>query len=134
MIKHAQILVLAAAAVLLAVAATAQARPTRAAATIAVTEGKPSEFGFKLSTKTVAHGTVTFTITNGGAIPHTFKLCTAPVKTAAANTCAGKTTPQMNPGAKATLKVTIAKAGTYEYLCTIAGHAAGGMKGLLKVT
>ena len=30
--------------------------------------------------------------------------------------------------------VTFAKAGTYEYLCTIPGHAAGGMKGLLKVT
>jgi len=134
MIKHARILVLAAAAVMLVAAGTAQARPNHAAATIAVTEGKPSEFGFKLSTKTVAHGTVTFTVTNGGAIPHTFKVCSKPTKTAA-NTCgAGKTTPLMTPGQKATLKVTFAAAGTYEYLCTVAGHAAGGMKGLLKIT
>jgi uncharacterized cupredoxin-like copper-binding protein len=134
MIKHARILVLAGAALALAAAATAQARPVRAAATVAVTAGKPSEFGFKLSTKTVPHGAVTFTVTNAGAIPHTFKLCTAPAKTAAALTCAGHGTANISPGAKATLKVTIAKAGTYEYLCTVPGHAAGGMKGLLKVT
>jgi plastocyanin len=134
MIKHARILVLAAAAVVLVAAATAQARTSRAAATVAVTAGKPSEFGYKLSTKTVAHGTVTFTVTNAGAIPHTFKLCSAQAKTATANTCAGHGTANISPGAKATLKVTIAKAGTYEYLCTIAGHAAGGMKGILKVT
>jgi len=134
MIKHARILVLASAAFVLAAAATAQARPVRAAATVSVIAGKPTEFGYKLSTKTVPHGAVTFTVTNSGAIPHTFKLCSAPAKSSAANTCAGKSTPQINPGAKATLKATIAKAGTYEFLCTIAGHAAGGMKGLLKAT
>jgi plastocyanin len=134
MIKHARILVLAVAALALAAAATAQARPNRAAATVTVTEGKPSEFGFKLSTKTVAHGAVTFNVTNAGAIPHTFKICSKPTK-AAANTCgAGKSTPMMTPGQKATVKFTFPAAGTYEYLCTIAGHAAGGMKGLLKVT
>src|SRR5437763_13383358 len=133
MTKHARILLLAVAALVLVAVPTAQAGPARAAATITVTAGKPSEFGFKLSTKTVAHGTVTFAVTNGGAIPHTFKVCSAPTKTAA-NTCAGKGTAMLNGGQKATLKVTFAKAGTYEYLCTIPGHAAGGMKGLLKVT
>jgi len=133
MIKHARILVLAAAAVVLVAAATAQARPSRAAGAVAVTAGKPSEFGFKLSTKTVAHGAVTFTVTNAGAIPHTFRLCSKPTKTAA-NACSGKGTALLSPGQKATLKVTIAAPGTYEYLCTVAGHAAGGMKGLLKVT
>jgi len=134
MTKHLRILLFAVAASLVAAVPLVQAKPAHVAAAVTVTAGKPSEFGFKLSTKTVAHGAVTFTITNTGAIPHTFKLCSAPAKTAAANTCSGKSTPQMNPGAKATLKVTIAKAGTYEYLCTIAGHAAGGMKGILKVT
>ena len=134
MIKHVRILVLAAAAVVLAVAATAQARPTRAAGAISVTTGKPSEFGFKLSSKTVAHGAVTFTVTNGGTVPHDFKLCSAPVKAATATTCAGKGTKLIVPGSSAKLTVTIAKAGTYEYLCTVAGHAAAGMKGLLKVT
>jgi uncharacterized cupredoxin-like copper-binding protein len=33
-----------------------------------------------------------------------------------------------------TLKVTVSKPGNYEYLCTVPGHAAGGMKGTLKVT
>jgi uncharacterized cupredoxin-like copper-binding protein len=32
------------------------------------------------------------------------------------------------------LKVTLSKKGSYEYLCTIPGHAANGMKGVLKVT
>ena len=34
----------------------------------------------------------------------------------------------------ATLKYTFKTAGKYEYLCTVPGHAAGGMKGVLKVT
>ena len=134
MTKHLRILLLTLAAAVVVAVPMAQAKHTRAAATVAVTAGKPSEFGFKLSTKTVPHGAVTFTVTNSGAIPHTFKLCSAPVKSAAAVTCAGKVTGMLNAGQKATLKVTIAKAGTYEYLCTVPGHAAGGMKGLLKVT
>jgi uncharacterized cupredoxin-like copper-binding protein len=133
MITHGRILVLAAAAVALVAAATAQARPTRAAATVAVTAGKPSEFGYKLSTKTVTHGSVTFNVTNSGAIPHTFKLCTRPTTSSAANTCTGKGTRLITPGGSATLVVLIPKAGKYEYLCTVAGHAAGGMKGLLTV-
>jgi uncharacterized cupredoxin-like copper-binding protein len=132
MIKHASTLLLAVATLALVLAAAAQAHPSRAAATVSVTAGKPSEFGFKLSTKTVTHGSVTFSVTNGGAIPHDFKVCSkATTKTAL--TCAGKVTPLISPGSKATLKVTFAKPGTYEYLCTVAGHAAGGMKGLLKV-
>jgi len=55
---------------------------------VTVTAGKPSEFGFRLSTKTVKHGSVT-----------SFKT-----------------------------------KGTYEYLCTVPGHAAARMKGDLKVT
>jgi uncharacterized cupredoxin-like copper-binding protein len=131
MIKHARVLLPALAVLVLVAVPTAEART---AATVTVTAGKPSEFGFKLSTKTFAHGAVTFNVTNAGAIPHTFKFCTTPAKTAA-NTCsAGKGTPMLTPGQKATVKVTIGKAGTYEYLCTVPGHAAGGMKGLLKVT
>jgi plastocyanin len=133
MIKHARVLLPALAALVLVAVPVAQAKPVRVAATVAVTAGKPAEFGFKLSTKTVAHGAVTFTVTNAGAIPHTFKVCSKPTKTAA-NTCTGKTTPQIAPGGKATLKYTFPAAGTYEYVCTLPGHAAGGMKGLLKVT
>jgi uncharacterized cupredoxin-like copper-binding protein len=134
MTKHARILLLAVAAFVVVAVPTAQAKPARAAATVSVTAGKPSEFGFKLSTKTVAHGAVTFNVTNGGSISHTFKICSAPTKAASATSCAGKVTSMLSPGAKATLKVTITKPGSYEYLCTVPGHAAGGMKGLLKVT
>jgi uncharacterized cupredoxin-like copper-binding protein len=51
-----------------------------------------------------------------------------------ANTCTGRSTSQITPGQSATLRVSILLKGTYEYLCTLPGHAAGGMKGLLTVT
>ena len=101
--------------------------------TVTVTAGKPSEFGFVLSTKTFKHGPVTFKVTNGGQIPHTFKICASP-KGGTANACTGKGTALLSPGASATLTYTFKSKGTYEYLCTVPGHAAGGMKGDLKVT
>ena len=41
---------------------------------------------------------------------------------------------QLGKGQTDTLRVSVLKAGNYEYLCTVPGHAAGGMKGILKVT
>jgi uncharacterized cupredoxin-like copper-binding protein len=102
--------------------------------TVTVGAGKPSPFSFTLSTKTVKTGTVTFKVTNTGVgLSHTFKVCSSP-KGGNANTCTGKGTPSIAPGKSATLTITFAKKGSYEYLCTVAGHAAGGMKGVLKVT
>ena len=103
------------------------------ATTVTVTAGKPSEFRFQLSTKTVKHGTVTFNVRNSGSIPHDFKIC-ASSKGGTANACTGKTTKQLNTGSSATLTYTFKTKGTYEYLCTVPGHAAAGMKGDLKVT
>jgi uncharacterized cupredoxin-like copper-binding protein len=103
------------------------------ATVVTVTAGKPSTFAFTLSTKTVKTGTVTFKVTNKGTIAHTFKVCSSS-KGGSANSCAGAVTPTINPGKSATLSVKFAKAGTYEYLCTVPGHAAAGMKGDLKVT
>ena len=124
-------------AVLLGVAVPALAgtASTKAAAAtvVTVTAGKPSEFGFTLSTKTVKHGAVTFKFTNKGALPHDFKVCSSS-KGGSATSCAGKATALVTPGSSATLTVTFAKAGSYEYLCTVPGHAAAGMKGDLKVT
>jgi uncharacterized cupredoxin-like copper-binding protein len=99
--------------------------------TVTVTAGKPSEFGFRLSTKTFKHGPVTFKVTNGGQIPHDFKICT---KGGTANTCTGVVTGLLSPGASATLTHTFKTKGSYEYLCTVPGHAAGGMKGDVRVT
>jgi Copper binding proteins, plastocyanin/azurin family len=43
-------------------------------------------------------------------------------------------TPNIDPWQTTTLKVTFTKPGMYPYLCTLPGHAAAGMKGVLKVT
>jgi uncharacterized cupredoxin-like copper-binding protein len=91
------------------------------ATTVTVTAGKPAEFRFTLSKKSAPHGTVTFKVTNNGALPHDFKIN-------------GHKTPLISPGQSKTLKVTFAKKGSYPYLCTVTGHAAAGMKGIFKVT
>jgi uncharacterized cupredoxin-like copper-binding protein len=100
---------------------------------ISVTAGKPSEFGFTLSKKTMPSGTVTFTVTNKGNLPHDFKVCTA-VGTKLANACVGRVTAPILPGKSAKLTVTFPKAGKHEFLCAVSGHAAAGMKGILTVT
>jgi quinohemoprotein ethanol dehydrogenase len=80
-----------------------------------------TEFHFTLSTQTVHTGTVTFKLTNNGGIPHNLRIN-------------GKQTPNIDPGATTTLKVNFTKPGSYPYLCTLPGHAAAGMKGVLKVS
>jgi uncharacterized cupredoxin-like copper-binding protein len=117
----------------LALLLPAVAGATARATTVRVTAGKPSEFGFQLSTKTVKRGAVTFKVTNKGALPHDFKICASP-KGGTANACTGKVTKLISPGSAATLTYTFKTKGTYEYLCTVPGHAAAGMKGDLKVT
>jgi uncharacterized cupredoxin-like copper-binding protein len=92
--------------------------PHRATATtITVTA---TEFKFKLSRKSAPVGTVIFKIVNKGKIQHDFKIN-------------GKKTALIKPGKSATLKVVFKKKGRYSYLCTVPGHAALGMKGVLAV-
>ena len=102
--------------------------------TVTVTAGKPSEFGFILSKKSVKKGIISFKVTNKGSIPHDFKFCTKRVTNSKANTCTGRSTKTLSPGQSQTLRVSALLSGTYEYLCTLPGHAAGGMKGLIKVS
>ena len=100
----------------------ATAHRTAAKATVVtVTAGKPSEFRFTLSTKTVKHGAVSFKVTNSGALPHDFSIN-------------GKKTKLLSPGQSQTLAVSFAKAGKSPFQCTVTGHAAAGMKGTLTVT
>jgi uncharacterized cupredoxin-like copper-binding protein len=113
------IVVLAAAVTAWALPAAARTSKGRATA-VAVTAGKPSEFHFVLSKKSVPKGAVTFTVTDKGALPHDFKI-------------AGKRTKLLSPGQSAKLTVTFTKAGKYPYQCTVSGHAAAGMKGTLTV-
>ena len=104
------------------------------AASIKVSITKTKEFAFTLSPKSAAHGVITFTISNGGNLPHDFQLCSKPSSSPSATSCTGKKTALISPGASAKLTVSVLKAGTYEYMCTVPGHAAAGMKGLFKVT
>jgi uncharacterized cupredoxin-like copper-binding protein len=96
-------------------------RSTVRATTVSVTAGKPAEFRFTLSKKSAPAATVTFNVTNKGALPHDFKIN-------------GHKTPLISPGQTKSLKVTFKKKGSYPYLCTVTGHAAAGMKGIFKVT
>jgi uncharacterized cupredoxin-like copper-binding protein len=103
---------------------------------ITVTAGRPSELAFKLSKfSRVPTGMVTFKVTNLGVAFHNFKVCTIPVPGAAGakNVCFGKSTRLLKHGQSATLKVAFSLSGKYEFLCTVTGHAAAGMKGLLGV-
>jgi uncharacterized cupredoxin-like copper-binding protein len=103
---------------------------------VLVTAGKPSELAFKLSkTSLVPVGTVTFKVTNLGVAFHNFKICTIPVPSAAGakNFCIGTSTKTLKHGQSQTFTVKFSLAGKYEFLCTVPGHAAAGMKGLLGV-
>jgi uncharacterized cupredoxin-like copper-binding protein len=133
MSKYVRALVPAIVLVVLVAVPVAQAKPARSAATISVTEGKPTEFSIKLAVKTAARGTVTFKVTNGGNVPHDFKVCAVATTKAPVDTCTGKGTKQINPGSSTTLIVKLLKPGKYEYLCTVPGHATAGMKGLFLV-
>jgi len=112
--------VLAVLAVLVSLGAVAVALASSSATAVSVTAGKPSEFRFTLSKKTVPKGSVTFRVSNRGTISHDFKI-------------AGKRTKLIPKGKSAILTVKIPKAGKYAFLCTVPGHAAGGMKGVLTV-
>ena len=123
---------LAAAALAAVPAAIAQPRAIQVS-NVTVTAGKPAEFHFVVAPGVVTSGVIVFKITNKGVLPHDFKLCSKRNQPLA-NSCAGRGTRQINPGQTATLRVSVLLKGAYEYLCTVSGHAAGGMKGFLKVT
>ena len=136
-LSHSRLLALTAVSGLFALVAALPALAGSTASrttTVNVSINKTKEFAFTLSKKTVPHGTVTFKITNNGNLPHDFELC-ASNKGGTADKCVGKKIPALiSPGQTGKLTVTLTKPGSYEYLCTVPGHSAAGMKGLLKVT
>ena len=112
------ILGLVASAVLLATALPAMsARNSHAVSSINVSAG---DIRFKLSSKTAASGVVTFKVKNVGALKHDFWID-------------GRKTKLLSHGQSNTLRLTLKK-GNHPFKCTVAGHAAAGMKGVLKVT
>jgi uncharacterized cupredoxin-like copper-binding protein len=110
----------AVAAAALGVAGPALANPAHAGrasgTSIKVTA---TEFKFVLSPSRAKAGSVTFTLVNKGKLAHDFAI-------------AGKKTALVAPGKSAKLTVKL-KAGKYPYKCTVPGHAAAGMKGILAV-
>ncbi len=118
-------------ALLAAIPALASSTKTVTTA-VNVTVNKSNDFKFVVSKTSVPHGTVKFTFANNGQLPHDFKVC-ASNKGGTATSCTGKVTPMVTPGTKATLTVSLTKPGKYEYLCTVPGHAAAGMNGLITV-
>ena len=109
------LLVLVVAVLVAASAATiAGAHRSRVTATTVAVSGK--EYKFILSRKSGPAGAYVFKFKNVGKVKHDFKI-------------AGKKTPLLKPGGKATLRVTLKK-GKHKYICTFPGHAALGMKGV----
>jgi uncharacterized cupredoxin-like copper-binding protein len=99
------------------------AAPAAAAKTVTinVTIGKPSEFRFTLSKRSVPVGTtVVFKVVNKGKSAHDFKIN-------------GKKTKLLQPGKSATLRMKFTKKKKYPYICTVLGHAQLGMKGVFSV-
>ena len=99
----------------------ATAHVKHGAALLARVNVAASEFKFVLSKKTAKRGIVVFRVTNAGAIQHDFKI-------------SGRKTRLLSHGQTATLRVTFLRKGHYTYKCTVAGHAAAGMKGVFTIT
>ena len=79
-----------------------------------------TEFKFAFATTKVQAGTVTFRLVNKGKLAHDLMI-------------AGKKSALIKPGKTGTLTVTL-HTGKYPYRCTVSGHAAAGMKGVLTVS
>src|SRR2546421_11509209 len=109
-----RVLLVALVAALLAPAAKASRHAT-SATTVTVTM---TEFRFALTKKVAPKGVVVFKLVNKGTVSHDFKIN-------------GKRSPTIEPGARRAFRVTFKKAGKYPYVCTLPGHAAAGMKGVL---
>src|SRR3989442_9239751 len=83
------------------------------------------EWKVELSASTVPAGTVTFTVTNAGTIPHAFEIEGHGME---------KETDEIQPGSSATFTLTL-KLGTYEVYCPVGegSHKKLGMETHLKV-
>src|SRR5213596_112180 len=91
----------------------------------AAVSAKLSEWKVELSERTIAAGTVTFTVANVGSIPHAFEVEGQGIE---------QETGVIQPGASATLTLTLGP-GTYEVYCPVGNdsHKKLGMDAELKV-
>jgi plastocyanin len=113
-------LITLASALSLALAGAGAAAAAPAAASSTTVHVTAKDFSFALSTKTVKHGRIVFSIKNAGHSAHNFAIH-------------GHTSKTIAPGKTTTLTVTLAP-GRYPYKCSVDSHAELGMKGTLRVT
>jgi len=107
-----------------------------------ITGERPGEHSIELSDTVVLRGPVTFEVKNHGRLTHGFEICTRPLAAGVAlpDSCLGRQTPLLAPGASATLTVRFSRTGRYEYLSPAPGDvsycATGsfcGMRGTIRV-
>ncbi len=113
------------AGLIFALLALAAAPGHRAPTNPVAVSAKLSEWKVELSARTVAAGTVTFTIANDGTIPHAFEVEGQGIE---------QETAVIQPGSSATLTLTL-KPGSYEVYCPVGedSHKKLGMETRLTV-
>lgn len=89
------------------------------------------EFRYDPETATVQSGSeVTVNFTNEGALQHNWLLVSSRVdatEATEADAISGATTGELGGQESASITFTAPPAGTYQVVCTVAGHAEGGM-------
>jgi len=92
--------------------------------TISISSDPSGALKFNTASLSAKAGSDTFAFTNDAPLAHDFTIETPSGQKVAA-------TPIFSGGTKSTTATL--KPGTYTFLCTVPGHAAGGMKGTLTV-
>jgi plastocyanin len=120
------VLVVPVALAALALAACGSSGGSKSGASRTATDGKVTVAAFdslKFDVKTInaSPGPLTITLDNKGAIEHTLKIDGTDLELKA------------DGGKSATGTVTL-KSGTYDFECTVPGHASAGMKGKVVVS
>jgi uncharacterized cupredoxin-like copper-binding protein len=106
-------------------------------APVALTFEGSDMFQFSPSSATVTAGAeVTVTFNNAGVLEHNWLLIpnsVDPVQATEADSLPGANSGIVGAGGSQTFTFTAPAAGTYQFVCTVPGHAVGGMVGALTV-